>query len=136
MLFRSPYARKARINNRIEITFSEVSDLYTSIKESFKLLETKDVVIICFDHTMIEPEDLQHFISSVNKDITKQNYVVLEDHPNSIEYVNGLRMNFSHCGLLLIQKLDKLTEASEQLRSKGYYDVWNKEELDSVVNWR
>ena len=64
------------------------------------------------------------------------NYVILEDHPLSPEYINGVNMNFGSCGLLLMQKLDKLNSASDQLRDKGYYKHWSKEDLDSVVTWR
>ena len=66
----------------------------------------------------------------------QEDYVVLEDHPDKLEYVNGVNMNFGKCGLLLIQKLSKLNEASSQLKAKGYYDHWNQQVLDDVVNWR
>jgi hypothetical protein len=66
----------------------------------------------------------------------ESNYIILEDHPDAVEYVNKVHMNFGHCGLLVVQKADKLAEASTQLNTKGYYDVWSKEELDSVVTWR
>jgi hypothetical protein len=64
------------------------------------------------------------------------NYVILEDHPDAPEFVNGVRMNFGYCGLLVLQKLDKINTASDQLRVKGYYDHWNTAALDQVVNWR
>jgi hypothetical protein len=64
------------------------------------------------------------------------NYVILEDHPDSPEYINEVNMNFGECGLLVIQKLDKLNKASEQLKEKGYYDVWSQQDLDDVVSWR
>ena len=64
------------------------------------------------------------------------NYVILEDHPDAIEYINGVTMNFGHCGLLLVSKLDMLNTASNQLKSKGYYDHWSQENLDEVVTWR
>jgi hypothetical protein len=65
-----------------------------------------------------------------------KNYVILEDHPHSPEYVNGVHMNFGKCGLLIIQKLDKLNNATDQLREKGYYTHWSQKDLDSVVSWR
>jgi hypothetical protein len=64
------------------------------------------------------------------------NYVVLEDHPDSPEYVNGVKMNFGYCGLLIIQKLDKLNIAADKLKEQGYYDNWDKFSLNSVVSWR
>jgi hypothetical protein len=64
------------------------------------------------------------------------NYVILEDHPAIPEYVNGVKMNFGACGLLVVQKLDQLNTASAQLKLKGYYDHWNKSAIDEVVSWR
>jgi hypothetical protein len=63
-------------------------------------------------------------------------YVILEDHPDSIESVSGVRMNFGECGLFVIQKLSKLNEASNKLKSAGYYDYWDQKSLDNVVTWR
>jgi hypothetical protein len=45
-------------------------------------------------------------------------------------------MNFGHCGLLVVQKLDKLNTASDQLRDKGYYNHWDQAAIDQVVSWR
>ena len=62
--------------------------------------------------------------------------VALEDHPDDEEDVNGVKMNFGKCIIILVQRLSKINEASELLKKKGYYDVWSKENLDDVVNWR
>ena len=131
-----PFARQARINNKIEIQFSEINTLISYVNNSLPLLEFNEVVIICFDHTQIDVTSLQEIVSNLNKRLMKNNYVILEDHPDSVEYVNNVHMNFGHCGLLIIQKADKLAVASEQLNIKGYYDAWSKQELDSVVSWR
>jgi hypothetical protein len=72
----------------------------------------------------------------MNTELLKQNYVVLEDHPDNVEIINGVRMNFGLAGLLVVQKLDKLQQAAELLKSKGYYSCWSEAELDSVVTWR
>ena len=128
-----PYARSARINNKISIQFSD--DLSTT-KNSLPLLEENEVVVICFDHTKIDPVTLQEVVKQINSELMPNNYVVLEDHPDAPEYVNKIKMNFGKCGLLVLQKLDKLNEASHQLSSKGYYDTWSESELDEVVNWR
>jgi len=64
------------------------------------------------------------------------NYVILEDHPEIVEYVNGVCMNFGECGLMILSRLDMLNNASDKIREKGYYEHWSQEELDSVVSWR
>ena len=131
-----PYARQARINDKIEIQYSEIDTLISTVNNSLPLLDTCDVVVICFDHTKIDAISLQEIVNNLNKKLMINNYVILEDHPDAIEYINNVHMNFKYCGLLVIQKADKLAEASLQLNTKGYYDVWSREELDSVVSWR
>lgn len=131
-----PYARQARISNKVGILFSDIADIVDTISKSLELLESKEVVVICFDHTLIEATELRQLVEGINKQLMLNNYVILEDHPDATEYVNGVHMNFGECGLLVIQRLDKLNKASEQLKEKGYYDVWSKSELDEVVTWR
>jgi hypothetical protein len=131
-----PYARQARVNNNIAIKFAEMLELTPVLRESIDTLENKEVVIICFDHTQIDPVDLQEYVTGMNNTLMPMGYVILEDHPFSPEYINGVSMNFGPCGLLILQKLDKLNQASDQLRDKGYYTNWSQRDLDSVVTWR
>lgn len=131
-----PFARQARINGTISIKFSAVSEFRDVIRESIDTLESKEVVVVCFDHENIDPVTLQEFVAGMNKILMPINYVILEDHPDAPEYINGVKMNFGECGLLVIQKLDKLNNASVQLKEKGYYDTWSQNDLDEVVTWR
>lgn len=131
-----PFARQARVNNTISIKFATIPELTEVIKESIETLSHKEVVVICFDHNFIDPVELQSYVEGMNQTLMPINYVILEDHPLSPEYINGVNMNFGSCGLLLMQKLDKLNSASDQLHDKGYYKYWSKEDLDSVVTWR
>jgi hypothetical protein len=131
-----PYARQARIGNLIEIVFSDFGKLNEAVEQALPTLENKDVVIICFDHTQIESITVEKLVATANQKLMPQNYIVLEDHPDRVESLNTVPMNFGKCGLLLIQKLSKLNAASEQLKQKGYYDNWPAESLDYVVSWR
>ena len=131
-----PFARQARVNNNISIKFASVAELTQAVHESIEELVSKEVVVVCFDHNDINPVELQEYVEGMNKTLMTGNYVILEDHPWTPEYINGVCMNFGHCGLLVIQKLDKLNNASNQLREKGYYKPWSQEDLDSVVSWR
>lgn len=131
-----PYARQARIGNLIDIRFSDSRDLAHAVEQGLSLLENKDVIIICFDHTRIDAATVEQLVSTLNQKLMPQNYVVLEDHPERIESLNNVSMNFGVCGLLLVQKLSKLNAASEHLKQKGYYDNWPTESLDYVVSWR
>jgi hypothetical protein len=130
-----PYARQARITNQIEIRFSEIKDLWNTVKDSLVLLEQKEVIVVCFDHTDISAVSMQIFATMANE-ILMPKHVLLEDHPGLVEHVGGIKMNFGHCGLLIVQNLEKLNTASKQLQSKGYYDHWDQTALDQVVTWR
>ena len=131
-----PYAKAARLSGMIDVKFAEVSELVDTIRKSVETLQSKDVVVICFDHNAICPVDLQEFVAGMNNSLMPDDYVILEDHPDSPEYVNKVKMNFGHCGLLVLQKLSKLNTASDKLRTQGYYDTWDKKALDEVVTWR
>lgn len=132
-----PYARQARITDKIEIVFSEPVQLIATVEKSLSLLDDKDVVIICFDHTKISVEEVEELVRITNREILMaRDYVILEDHPDEPESLNGVKMNFGKCGLLLVQQLSKLSTASDQLREKGYYDDWPQENYADVVAWR
>ena len=131
-----PYAKAARLGNAIDIVFADIADLVKVVTASRTQLEQKDVVVVCFDHNQIGPESLQEFVAGMNQTLMPADYVILEDHPDAPEYVNGVRMNFGLCGLLVIQKLSKLNNAADKLRSQGYYDSWDQKALDEVVTWR
>jgi hypothetical protein len=142
-----PYARQARINNKIQIEVSEAVLLEAAIKDNLFLLDEdpidgteaeKDVLVVCFDHKEISPNELSEFVEKLNHEqLMVDDYLILEDHPDEpADQVNSLDMHFGKCGLLLVQRLSKLNEASEQLKDKGYYDNWNEDELNYVVNWR
>jgi hypothetical protein len=127
-----PYARQARLANRIQIVF----DSPLEIAQYKSLLETYDVVVLCFDHTKFSSSQIELFTQHINSILIWQDCVVLEDHPDSEEFVNGVKMNFGECGLMILQRLSKLNIAADQLRDKGYYTTWSQENLDEVVNWR
>lgn len=131
-----PYARQARMTNKIELLFSKIENLHKDVHDSLQLLESKDVVVICFDHTTINGTDLQEFVATMNLELMERNYVILEDHPDVFEYINGVKMNFNLCGLLVISELNKLNDASLKIGANGYYDHWSKSNIDDVVSWR
>ena len=127
-----PYARQARVANQIHIVF----DSPLEIAQYKSSLDTHDVVVLCFDHTKYSASQIELFTKHVNSILIWHDCVVLEDHPESEEFINDAKMNFGECGLMILQRLSKLNTAADQLRDKGYYDTWSEENLDQVVNWR
>ena len=130
-----PYAKQAWMQNKVKLLFNEDNNLENSVVQALPLLDTKEVVIVCFDHTKISGTDLQKLVVDINKKIMPK-YVILEDHPDIHEEINGVVMNFGKCGLLVISELSKLNQASDQLKKTTYYDVWTPEQIDDVVSWR
>ena len=80
--------------------------------------------------------EFEQITQELNNTLMKQDIVVLEDHPDLLDTVNGVRMNFDQASLLIIQKLSLLNKASDKLKAKGYYKHWSQDEVDSVVTWR
>lgn len=127
-----PYARQARLANKILTVF----DSPLEIAQYTRHLTDYEVVVLCFDHTKYSASQIELFTQHVNSILIWQDYVVLEDHPDSEEFINGAKMNFGECGLMILQRLSKLNTAADQLKNKGYYETWSDENLDQVVNWR
>jgi hypothetical protein len=129
-----PYARQARINDKIAIVFADPTS--DTINHAINSLKDKEAVIIAFDHTLITHTDLTNFIRNKNLELNKQDIIVLRDHPDDPEYINEVKMNFDTCGLLVIQQLSELKKASQFLKSKGYYDCWDTNIYQYMTSWR
>ena len=127
-----PYARQARVADQIHVVF----DSPLEIAQYISKLDTHDVVVLCFDHTKFSASQIELFAKHINSILIWRDCVVLEDHPDSEEFINGAKMNFGECGLMILQRLSKLNTAADQLRDKGYYNTWSEDNLDQVVNWR
>jgi hypothetical protein len=82
------------------------------------------------------PWMLTKLVEVFNMEAMKEDIVALEDHPLNEEIINGTKMNFGLCSLVLVQRLSKINKASNILKEKGYYENWSKENLDDVVTWR
>jgi hypothetical protein len=131
-----PYAKKARATNLFDIQFATASTLATTIASAAQQLDQRDVVAVCVDHKQISAADLTNLVQQLNDQLMPQDVLLLEDHPEDVEIINGVHMNFGACAIVFVQQLSKINKASDQLRAGGYYDCWSQENLDSVVSWR
>ena len=126
-----PYARAAIVDY---VETDHVSNSLEHLLENWN----DDIQVVCL-YTATEnytPEGLSYIVKEFNKVAMPKDIVALEDHPEDEEDVNGVKMNFGKCIIILVQRLSKINEASETLKKKGYYDVWSQENLDDVVTWR
>ena len=126
-----PYAKHALIK------YVETNSIAQSLADT-KNNWTDDVEVVCL-YTATEnytPWMLTKLVEIFNMEAMDKDLVALEDHPHGEELINGVKMNFGLCSLVLVQRLSKLNSASKALKEKGYYDNWSKENLDDVVTWR
>lgn len=132
-----PFAKQAMIENKI--TFQEV----TTVKECtdeinrYTSIWNDDIDVHCFIFKSLPAsEELVKEIEIVNNNIMPKDFVVLEDHPEIEENINGVIMNNGKYAICLMQRLSKIQKFSNILKKQGYYKVWSKENLEDVVNWR
>lgn len=131
-----PYARQARVNGQInvEIGTSPQEDL---TKLSTNWPEDKDVVVLIYDPKVWDLSTFRSQWQQVQDNILSAlGFFVLEDHPDDIELVNGVKMNQGEWAILFVQKLNKLEDAAKQLASKGYYNGWPEEYLKDLFHGR
>ena len=126
-----PYARAARIKNQIGIY--KGTDPLSDI-ESIEW--NREVYVFMYATEQYTGQEFEKIAQDLNDRYMPADIVILEDHPDLIETVNGVHMNFGQCALLIVQRLKELNSAADKLRDKGYYNQWNQKEIDEVVSWR
>jgi hypothetical protein len=126
-----PYAKNALVR------YVETDNIGEVLSETFNTWDDSAEVVCIYTATEnYTPYDLHHLIMEFNNTVMAADLVALEDHPDSEEIINGVKMNFGKCILVLVQRLSTVNQASVALDAKGYYDNWSKENLDDVVSWR
>lgn len=130
-----PYAQQAILENKVAFEVADMDINLYLIKKAEQWDENIDVC--CIFVPGVSSELLSSLVKSTNENYLMENdFVVLEDHPDDKEIINGVCMNNGKYPIVLMQRLSKIQMFSGFLKKKGYYDVWSKENLDDVVNWR
>ena len=62
-----------------------------------------------------------------------QNYKFIADHRKSKTFINGVQTNNGKYNLVLCQPRKDLTEARKKLAKTEYYDYWDKNYLEEVL---
>lgn len=118
-----PYAKQAWLFNKVVVIENELPKNYE------KLLEKHEVIIYAYNPSDITAEDLYQR----SLEITNDNIVALDDHPDNIEQVQDVILNAGKYALLLIQERNKLEHARKILKSKDYYKNWDPKYLEEVL---
>ena len=130
-----PYAKQAILDNKVAYDVADLDiDLFLIKKAE---MWDDNIDVCCIFVPEVSSEELSRLVDSINKRYLMGNdFVALEDHPDDEENINGVIMNNGKYPIVLMQRLSKIQMFSGFLKKKGYYDVWSKENLDDVVNWR
>lgn len=138
-----PYAKQAILNDTIEYKEFSNSGISSLGHQLYELVnggwnDTNEVLVLYADASTMTQYELSAIITQFNNTCVNidMDLVALEDHPDDVELINDVAMNFGKGILVLIQRASKLDRASEILKKQGYYNNWSQENLDDVVNWR
>jgi len=132
-----PYAKQAMLEDKVQIVVPTEGTVSYAIQHALTNFDhNMDLVMLVFDPKVMDPETFEACVWRWNQTVDPQ-FVLLDDHPDNEENINGVAMNNGKYAIVFIQKSDKLDEASKFLETKTkYYDVWSQENLDDVVTWR
>jgi hypothetical protein len=131
-----PYARRARLDQDFEVRLG-LTPIHDLIKISKNGLGGKSVIIIAYDPKSYTHAEFSAELTTANqKFLLPNNLLVLEDHPEDPEIVNGVSMNQGTYALALVQSLSDLNEKSKLVARKGFYDTWPEEYLQALFQHR
>ena len=131
-----PYARQARLTGDFDVRVG--NDLLTDLKEiAWKGLGGKSVVAIAYDPVLWPHEKFAEILEQANNDfLLAADIIVLEDHPDDLEIVNGLCLNQGTYALALIQSLGDLNKKAKAMARQGFYDAWPEKYLTALFKHR
>src|SRR6056300_552091 len=128
-----PYAKQAWTENKVEVfAYNSWIDAYSKLISMDYDFDQKDVYVFAFPVDNITPEQLTNTLDKLTSKWQKDWIVVLEDHPDELEQVQGYKLNFGEQCLLLVQSRNKLNIARTNLEAKEYYKNWDPEYKKAV----
>lgn len=130
-----PYARRARLDQDFEVRIG--INPYFDLKVVAQTGITKSVVIFVYESTAYTAEQFGTQLEAANVEfLLGKNLLVLEDHPDSPEIVNGVSMNQGTYALALVQSLSDLNEKAKLIARKGFYHSWPEDYLQGLFKHR
>ena len=131
-----PFARQARLNNTVQILTG--ADPYFDLKNRARWgMGAYEVIVYAYDPAEWPYERFHTAVEDANQEfLLSRDILALEDHPNSVEDVNGVIMNQGKYALVLVQNLSKLNTATKQMSAKGFYHTWPEQYLTELFNHR
>ena len=88
-------------------------------------------VIINIVEDEIEADSLYNAVDDYNRNYP--NYKFIADHGKTKTYIQGIQTSNGKYNLVLCQPRKELTEARKKLAKTNYYDYWDKNYLEEVL---
>jgi hypothetical protein len=130
-----PYARRARLDLDFEVRLG--IDPYFDLKGVAQTGITKSVVIFAYESTAYTAEQFHTQLELANTEfLVDKDLLVLEDHPDAPEIVNGVSMNQGTYALAMVQNLTDLDQKAQLMARKGFYDTWPSDYLQELFQHR
>lgn len=131
-----PFAKAALLNNKIQFIIGSDSVVQDMLMLNAQWDNVYEGVVLIYPSDI----DAEKFITSVaevnEKYFSHSGLLALEDHPQIPETIAGLRFNNHKYAIVIVQRAEKLSKASEMLSKRGYYKNWTSQDLEAVVGWR
>ena len=97
-----------------------------------KIMPNSDYdVIINIVEDDIDANFLYESVDDYNRNYP--DYKFIADHGKTNTYIQGIQTNNGKYNLVLCQSRNELTEAREKLAKTNYYDYWDKNYLEEVL---
>ena len=88
-------------------------------------------VIIYVVESNIDADFLYDAVDDYNRNYSDFKFIA--DHGKTETYIQGIQTNNGKYNLVLCQPRNELTEAREKLAKTNYYDYWDKNYLEEVL---
>ena len=88
-------------------------------------------VIINIVEDDIDANSLYNAVDDYNRNYSDFKFIA--DHGKTETYIQGIQTNNGKYNLVLCQPRNELTEAREKLAKTNYYDYWDKNYLEEVL---
>lgn len=129
-----PYARKARLDNKLEIRAGKLGPYSDLMHVDIGNL---DVLAWVYDPGDLNSVDFNREVRTVNTGFLRpRNLIALADHPDDPEEINGVAMNQGTWAIAFVQCLSKLNSHARMLAEKGYYQDWPESYLETLFEHR
>lgn len=130
-----PYARKARLENDFEVRIG--TDPMSDMIELAEKGIAKSIVAIAYDPKLYPHSVFSEILNRANLDyLLSKNLLVLKDHPEHPDIINGVCLNQGTYALALVQELSDLNEKAAMVAKKGFYHPWPEEYLQALFKHR